>query len=83
MTEKVITLPQPMIISGSEVTEITIREPNIASMQGLEMSGVIRGDISQLMILIPKISDIGHADLNKISFSNMAALSLGVTSFLG
>jgi len=83
MKSKTITLPQPMMIDGKEQTEVTINEPNIAAMQGLEMSGIIRGDVSQLMILIPKITEISSADLNKISFANMAALSLGVTGFLG
>ena len=83
MKSKKITLPQPMMIDGKEQTEVTINEPNIAAMQGLEMSGIIRGDVSQLMILIPKITEISAADLNKISFANMAALSLGVTGFLG
>lgn len=83
MKSKTITLPQSMMIDGKEQMEITINEPNIAAMQGLEMSGIIRGDITQLMILIPKITEISAADLNKISFANMAALSLGVTGFLG
>lgn len=83
MQEKTIKLPIPMLVNGTEVSEVTINEPNIAAMQGLEMSGIIRGDISQLMVLIPKISEITQSDLNKISFANMAALSLGVTGFLG
>lgn len=83
MTTKKVTLPTPILRGETEITEIELFEPSMAALQGLEISSVVRGDVAQLMILLPKISDLNDAEVRKLSFKNITALSLAVTGFLG
>ena len=82
--QKTITLPEPHTTKGgAQIEEVTLTEPSVPALQGLEINGVIRGDTTQLLILLPRISELTEADVKKLSFKNLAALSMSVTNFLG
>lgn len=82
MQTKTVKLSKPVMIDGVETTEIQLREPTLAALSGLEIAAVIRGQVDQLMMLLPKISDLTESQCANLSFRDMAALSLAVTGFL-
>jgi hypothetical protein len=84
VNKKTIKLTSP-IKNGNkkEITEITISEPTITDLHGLEINGVIRGDAAQLCILLPRISELTESQVKNLSFKNISLISMKVTSFLG
>ena len=82
-TEKIVTLPVPIKRGTKNITKVTLTEPSPTALIGLEMTGVIRGDVAQLMILLPRISDLTEAEVKAMKFKNMAKLSMSITNFLG
>lgn len=79
---KTITLPEPIERTSSKLKNITLAEPTVTSLHGLEITAVIRGDTAQLMILLPRISELTEAEVNKLTFKNIAFISMKVVSFL-
>ncbi len=79
---KKVTLPTAIKRRNKDVKEITLSEPTITALTGLEITGVIRGDTAQLVTLLPRISDLTESEARNLSFKNIAKLSMSVTSFL-
>lgn len=80
---KVVKLPNPITRGEKEITEIQLQEPSVQSLQNLEITAVIRGDVSQILMLLPRITDLSEKEVRSLSFKNLSSLSLSVTSFLG
>ena len=83
MHTETIILPVPIMRGEKEIKEIELQEPTVLSLQGLETMGIIRGDVAQLCVLLPRISDLSSAETKSLCFKNLAAISMRVTSFLG
>lgn len=79
---KKVTLPDAIKRRSKDVKEITLSEPTVPALTGLEITGVIRGDTAQLVILLPRISELTEAEAKSLSFKNIAKLSMSVTNFL-
>lgn len=80
---KKVPLPTPIKRGDVEIKEVQLYEPSVQALQNLEITAVIRGDVSQMVMLLPRISDLSEQEVKSLNFKNMAALSLSVTSFLG
>ncbi len=82
MQTKTVKLSNPVMIDGAETKEIQLREPTLAALSGLEVSAVIRGQVDQLMMLLPKISDLTESQCSNLGFRDIATLSMAVVGFL-
>ena len=83
MKSKKVTLPNPIKRRSSTLKTVTLNEPSVPALTGLEITAVVRGDTQQLCILLQRISELTETEVKKLSFKNIAKLSMEVTTFLG
>lgn len=84
MKTQEITLAEPIERGDKKISKITLQEPSAQALTGLEVMSVIRGDVQQLIMLLPRICpDLEEHEAKKLSFKNIARISMAVTSFLG
>lgn len=84
MESQLIKLKKAVLVDGVETKEITLHEPTIAALKGLEVTSVIRGDTMSLIKLLPRIcAGLDEKSVERMSFHDIASVTLAVTNFLG
>ena len=83
METQTVILPVPIMRGEKEITKIELQEPTVLALQGLETMGIIRGDVMQLCVLLPRITELSNSEVKSLCFKNLSKLSMAVTSFLG
>lgn len=83
-----LKFPKPFIRGTGdnkvEFNEVVFRQPNAQDLTGLTTMGVTAGDVNQLKILIPRISDpqITSQEVAKMPFPELATISGVLIDFL-
>lgn len=78
----VAPLSKPIKRGDVELHEVTLTEPTMASLSGLQIQLIINGQTDQLMVLLPRISDLTKDEIMNLSFSQIASLAVHVNHFL-
>lgn len=83
-----LKFPKPFIRgTGEKKVEfyvVELREPNARDMTGLTTMGLTAGDVNQLSVLVPRISEpqITSQEVAKMSFNEIASISGALLDFL-
>ena len=77
-----VKLKTPIKRGETEISEIELQEPTVMALQELEVNAVIRGDVAQLVMLLPRITDLTEQEVKSLSFANIAAFSMRIVNFL-
>lgn len=57
ITQKKVTLDQPITRGKDTVTEITLRKPKAGELRGLSLTDVLNMDVNAIATLLPRISE--------------------------
>lgn len=83
-----LKFPKPFIRGKGdnkiEIYEVEFREPNARDMTGLTTLGLTAGDVNQLSVLVPRISEpqITSQEVARMSFNELASISGALLDFL-
>lgn len=82
-TTKSVTLSSAIKIGDKEITEINLREPMGGDLRGLSLFSVSTGDVDQLSLLIPRISDplVAKEHVQNMSAGNLFKVGEAVSGF--
>lgn len=81
---KVVTLENPILRGTQQITEITIRKPNVGSLRALSLQSVLQWDVNSMIKLLPRITapTISEQELTNMDIPDFTALNVAVTDFL-
>ena len=77
MLKATITLSRPLVRGETNITEVTLREPNAGSLRGLRLTDLLNGDVDSVATLLPRISEPSISSNEAV---NLAAVDLGQIS---
>lgn len=77
MLKATITLSRPLVRGETNITEVTLREPNAGSLRGLRLTDLLNGDVDSVATLLPRISE---PSISSAEATNLAAVDLGQIS---
>lgn len=79
-----VTLSKPLKRGEDEITEVMMSEPNNGATRGLQIFGIMQGDIQQLSVLLPRITKpmITETEFQNMPFKDQAAFAGEVLYFL-
>ena len=83
LNKKMVTvkLVIPMLIDGSEVSELELRKPCAGDLRGLNLIQVCEMHFDAARILLPRISKLNERDILNMDSENFAPLMTEVASF--
>jgi|SRR5690625_5154410 len=86
MTKQSITvkLDEPLKRGEAVIKEIRLRRPRAGELRGLSLLNLAHLDVTELMRLLPRISDptLTEQEVANMDTSDMTALGMQVASFL-
>lgn len=84
MEQKTIQLEQPITRGEQVIESITIRKPNAGAMRGCSLGGLLRMEVDQLSIILPRITEptLTQADVSKMDAVDLTQVALELTAFL-
>jgi hypothetical protein len=87
MAAQKITLKKPIQAHGEEISELTINEPTIGALEGVELTisfeGTVKIDLAAIPKLIAASADIPPSAAKQIGFSDLPAMVEVVMGFIG
>lgn len=52
-----VTLCNPIVRKGGDVTEVTLRKPKAGALRGLNVENLYSTDVNSLIVLLPRITE--------------------------
>jgi len=79
-----ITLQAPIRRKGGDIAEVTLRKPAAGELRGLSLVDLMKMDVNELTILLPRISQptITADDVRKLDPADLVELGGAVVGFL-
>lgn len=83
MANVTIKLNRPLKVNQNEITEVTLREPNLLALRDVPINLLQLGQGSTLSVLVPRISEpqLTDTQLNQLSAADLGKISIAVASF--
>lgn len=75
-------LSKPLTIAGEEFATITLREPLANDLRGISITQLQMSDGESVLKLLERITDIHEENLQRLSISDIGALSNVILGFL-
>jgi hypothetical protein len=76
-----VPLKQPLRRGDTEITEITLREPDTGSLRGLETVAILRMDVASHAKLVPRLSNIDENLFYTLGPKDLVAVQQEVVGF--
>lgn len=79
-----VSLQTPIPRKGGAITELTLRKPAAGELRGLSLVDLMKMDVNELTILLPRISQptITADDVRKLDPADLVELGGAVVGFL-
>lgn len=76
-----VALDYPLARGEREIREITLRKPRAAELQGLSLTDLLSMDVATVGKLLPRISDLTRADVDRLDPADLVQLAAGAAGF--
>lgn len=82
---KIVTLKTPILRGETEISEITLRKPNVLALKGLKLLDLMQSDVNSVSLLLPKITMpmLTKADIEKLDIADFTKLTAGLFDVMG
>lgn len=74
---KTVTLSTPILRGETEITEITVRKPNVPALKGLKLMDLMQSDVNAVATLLPHITlpMLTKADIDRLDVVDFTKLT--------
>lgn len=74
---KTVTLSAPILRGETEITEITVRKPNVPALKGLKLMDLMQSDVNAVATLLPRITQpmLTKADIDRLDVVDFTKLT--------
>lgn len=82
---KTVTLKYPLVRGDNEITDITLRKPNVIALKGLKLLDLMQSDVNSVSQLLPKITMpmLTKADIEKLDIADFTKLTAALFEVMG
>lgn len=83
MSTTQITLSKPIKRGDTEITMVTLHEPNAGSLRGISLSDVLGMKSDAIVTLVPRISEpkLTEQEMQRLGLRDLALLEGGIANF--
>ncbi|MDX7612190.1 phage tail assembly protein [Aeromonas caviae] len=84
MTQKTVTLDNPIQRGDQTISEIVVRKPMAGQLRGLNMTDILQMDVNALSKLLPRITSpaLTEVDISAMDPADLMQLGQEVGAFL-
>ena len=82
MTQKTVTLDNPIQHGEQTISEIVVRKPMAGQLRGLNMTDILQMDVNALTKLLPRITDLTEKEVNDMDPADLLKAGVVVVGFL-
>ncbi|MCY9809038.1 phage tail assembly protein [Aeromonas caviae] len=84
MTQKTVTLDNPIQHGEQTISEIVVRKPMAGQLRGLNMTDILQMDVNALSKLLPRITSpaLTEVDISAMDPADLMQLGQEVAAFL-
>ncbi|POV91520.1 phage tail assembly protein [Aeromonas sp. ASNIH8] len=84
MTQKTVTLDNPIQRGEQTISEIVVRKPMAGQLRGLNMTDILQMDVNALSKLLPRITSpaLTEVDIGAMDPADLMQLGQEVAAFL-
>lgn len=76
-----VKLDSPIKRGEKEINEVSLRKPKAGELRGLKIVDLIQMDVAQVLILVPRISDLTEDEMQSMDTENLMTIATEVAGF--